>query len=115
MYGQTNPVNKTMTVGELMEMLKDHDLETPVLIGTDYGDISHTLQLLSLDSDQCEIESQGKIEDSGYSRSGFALNEEESDEWDGERDEDDECEFCGAGFDEDCECNGHGDVLVIKV
>ena len=107
-----NPLDNTMTVADLIEKLQEFDGNTPVLIGSDYGDMCHTLQLFGVQNDSFEIEGEHKIEESGYSQTGFCLNEDMDD--DDIFDEDDECRFCGEDI-MDCDCNGPEDVLVISL
>lgn len=58
----------TMTVAELQEALNNFSPDALVLFANDYGDMGHTMQVTGIDT----IE-ESEIEESGYSRSGWAL------------------------------------------
>lgn len=106
----TNPLDNTMTVSDLIEKLQEFDGKTPVVFGSDYGDIGRTLQLFGVQDNSFEIEGEHKVEETGYSQTGYCLNEEEDDYFD----DDDECRFCGDDI-MDCDCDGPEDVLVISL
>jgi hypothetical protein len=108
----SNPLDNTMTVSELIETLKDYDGKTPVVFGSDYGDIGRTLQLFGIQENSLEIEGEHKVVETGYSQTGFCLDEsEDSDDY---FDDEDECRFCGDDITE-CDCDGPEDVLVITL
>jgi hypothetical protein len=69
---------KSITLGELQEFVKDairfgHDEESVICFSSDYGDHCHTQQVHELSG---EFELQ-KIDKSGYSKSGYAIKDEE--------------------------------------
>ena len=68
---------RTITVGELRELLEDRDADELVIFSTGYGDYHNTPQALPLKGELEEV----TIVESGYSNSGFAIASE--------RDEDD--------------------------
>lgn len=77
----------TLTVGEVLDLLEGHNRDAKVLIVTDYGDISHTQQCLPF-SDAEELDPAiERLEESGYSHSGVALQAIEDDD-DGEQADD---------------------------
>lgn len=71
---------KTVTVGELMQLLSDYDPETPVIVTANYGDRCRTQQALPLSGEAEETQ----ITQSAYSDSGYAIGEPDEDEDDGE-------------------------------
>ncbi len=79
MRNQMRNIPNTLTVNQLieeLEMLRDSgDGETPVVMTADYGDYHHTTQALGIDA----LESR-EVEDSAYSKSGFALTDDDGDE-----------------------------------
>lgn len=80
---------KTLTVAELIERLEDMDPEARVVFTCDYGDYHHTAQALPIVDD---IEQSGKIEESAYSHSGFALVEDDGSEDDEDMDDEERAE-----------------------
>ncbi len=72
----TNPALKTITVGELIDLLQDQDRDARVVFTADYGDHSHTEQALGI---RGEVEAT-EITQTAYSSSGYALGEPESDD-----------------------------------
>jgi len=78
-------LHATMTAGELKRLIEDVDDDQPVLLCCDYGDISHTQQLLPI-RDALGIQTSN-IKTSGYSKSGIALIENDEDDDDREEDE----------------------------
>jgi hypothetical protein len=74
---------RTITVGDLIDLLKNEDENALVIFGADYGDRSHTEQALPLKG-ECETVN---VKETGYSNSGFAIvDEDDSDFEDGDRD-----------------------------
>lgn len=73
----------SLTVRELIELLKDEAPESPVIFASDYGDIGHTQQVFFLAGNLKEA----TVERSAYSDSGRALVDERED---GDDEEDDE-------------------------
>ena len=73
-------MNKTITVRQLIERLRDEDQDARVVFASDYGDRGNTQQVHFLDGD---IE-EGFIERSAYSDSGWALAD-----YDGDKPDDD--------------------------
>ena len=63
-----------MKVKDLIEMLEDFDGDMEVVTTYDYGDIVHTRAV-----NFPKHVSSGKIEESGYSKSGYAISEEDDD------------------------------------
>lgn len=59
---------QTITVGELLEELEGKDLDMPVAVTVDYGDYSHTMQVIGLGYAEPAV-----ICESAYSRSGFKV------------------------------------------
>lgn len=74
-------LNRGMTVADLIEVLQDCDPEARVMFACDYGDISHTQQVLPVDeaADLSDLEGS-YLADSGYSRSGVSLETELDDD-----------------------------------
>ena len=60
---------RTMTVGDLIELLSEQDPEAKVIFESDYGDYSHTRQALPIKGELEPV----IIHDSAYSNSGFAI------------------------------------------
>jgi hypothetical protein len=60
---------KTITAGELRELLEDLDDDAPVAFASNYGDRGGTRQVHALAGDAEEL----PIEESRYSESGWAL------------------------------------------
>jgi hypothetical protein len=63
---------QTTTAGMLIEELKNLDPDTPVAFASDYGDYTHTMQVHEIKGRLEKV----LLERSGYSRSGFAINED---------------------------------------
>ena len=80
---------KTLTVGELIELLQNEDPDARVVFTCDYGDYHHTPQALPICDD---VEQSGQIVESAYSQSGFALTEDDGSEEDDEDVDPEECE-----------------------
>lgn len=84
-YGEAARIERVlsrgMTVAELVEELRQLDQDAVVAFACDYGDISHTEQLLPVGTaDELCYET---VEESAYSHSGIAvraLGDEDSDE-----------------------------------
>lgn len=72
-------LNRTLTVGQLIEKLQEHSLDAKVLIGCDYGDRHHTTQALTIH----EVE-ELPISETAYSSSGMKVRSEEEPEEEGE-------------------------------
>ena len=73
---------RTLTVGQLKELLEDYDDDLQVIFTADYGDYHHTAQALPL-SGGADV---AAIAESAYSNSGFALvtdEEQDDEEYDG--------------------------------
>lgn len=68
----------TITVRQLIERLQDEDPDAKVVFSSDYGDRVGTRQVHFLKGDF----EQGKVGESAYSDSGFALADDDSDETD---------------------------------
>ena len=68
---------RTITVAQLIERLQGEDPEARVIFTADYGDYHHTQQALPITGDIDEVE---VVENEGYSRSGFALLEEDDED-----------------------------------
>jgi hypothetical protein len=66
---------RTITVGELIELLEDQDRDAQVIFKCDYGDICHTEQAIGISGEVEEVE----IAESGYSHSGYAIAEADPD------------------------------------
>lgn len=73
---------RTLTVRELIDLLSNEDENALVITSADYGDRSHTAQALPL---RGHLETV-TIRESGYSNSGFAIDDE--DDLDASNDED---------------------------
>jgi len=99
-YEVENVMNRTMTVGQLREMLENYDENTPVFMTANYGDICRTIQALVIE-DVVEA-SEGQLSESGYSHSGVAWNGEDANDCEAY------CEQCDDMFDgmEKCPCCG---------
>lgn len=78
-----------ISVDELIDELQTHDPEAVVVMTADYGDISHTQQVLPVRSVRA-IEDHEHVVESGYSHSGMALVSDDNDN--GDDDEDEEAE-----------------------
>jgi hypothetical protein len=74
---------KTITVGELKDLLDGYDEDTPVIFSADYGDYHHTPQALPLKGEAEDV----TVTETGYSNSGFAVVTEEDEEIDYDEDE----------------------------
>lgn len=64
---------KTITVGELRELLEDYEDDVPVVFASNYGDISRTQQVHPLRGDGDMV----AVRESAYSDSGYAVAEAE--------------------------------------
>ena len=77
----------SIKIGELIEQLQgameEYGPDVEVVCTADYGDHCHTEQALPL---RGEV-SERKVHESGYSNSGWALNDENADEDDDEENE----------------------------
>lgn len=74
-----------ITVGDLISELEQYDRELPVILTADYGDHCHTEQALPLLSIS---ESAGcTLKESGYSKSGVAVEDHADEDYDPELDE----------------------------
>lgn len=69
---------RSITVRELIDLLKDEDEGALVIFSCDYGDHSHTEQALGLRG-ECE---EVTITKSAYSHSGFAVAESDDEDED---------------------------------
>ncbi len=67
---------KTITVGELMQLLSDYDPATPAIFASNYGDRGRTQQAHGLRGHAEEVQ----LCESGYSDSGYAVADEEDDD-----------------------------------
>lgn len=78
-----------MTVADLIDALKGMDPKSPVMIATDYGDITHTTQLIGI----CEVEAIGgeNLSTTAYSESGLCITR------DRDEDEDEDAEKAETG------------------
>ena len=70
-----NLAQHTMTVRHLKEVLSRLDDDLPVVLASDYGDHTHTTQLMRIDA--VHLIDAKNIEDSGYSESGAAYYRDE--------------------------------------
>lgn len=70
-----NPTG-TITARELIEVLEGLEPDALVAFASDYGDYCHTMQVHGIEGDVEEH----LIEESAYSKSGWALNEEDGSE-----------------------------------
>lgn len=66
---------RTITVGELRDLLEGFDEDLPVIFASDYGDICHTKQAHPLSGAAWEVTLTG----SAYSQSGFAVVDPDAD------------------------------------
>lgn len=71
---------KTITVGELMQLLSDYDPERKVIFAANYGDRGRTQQAIPIRGELEEM----PLRESGYSDSGYALAESDEDWNDGD-------------------------------
>lgn len=69
---------RTITVGELRDLLEDHADDVRVIIASDYGDRAHTEQALPLRGEVDTV----TISESGYSSSGYAITDPDDDDED---------------------------------
>jgi len=82
---------RTMTVEQLINELRFHPSDTPVVFACDYGDHCHTQQALR--PKDVDLVDASLVVSSGYSQSGFAVDDEpEDDEPEDDEPEDDEPE-----------------------
>ena len=65
----------TLTVGKLIDILLPLDDDAPVVLASDFGDYTHTTQLVPIE-DVAFIDAKN-IEDSRYSQSGSAYYRDE--------------------------------------
>lgn len=72
-------LDNALTVEELLDILQDCDGDTKVIFKCDYGDIGHTQQALAVTSVELLYDSGCKLEESGYSLSGVAIEEVDPD------------------------------------
>ena len=70
-----NLAQHTMTVRHLKEVLSRLDDDLPVVLANNYGDHTHTTQLMRIDA--VHLIDAKNIEDSGYSESGSAYHRDE--------------------------------------
>lgn len=63
---------RSITVRELIDLLSCEDEQALVIFGADYGDRGHTEQALGIRG-ECETVT---IKESGYSNSGYAIEDE---------------------------------------
>lgn len=71
----------SITVKELIELLKDEEPDAVVCFTADYGDYHHTQQALPIFG---QLEEHEMVEENAYSHSGWALVGEPDDEEDEE-------------------------------
>ena len=71
-------LENAMTVRDLIEELQTMDLDAVVLIGSDYGDITHTIQALPINGTEELVE--GDLGTTAYSRSGLCVCEDGPDD-----------------------------------
>ena len=65
---------RTITIGELIDLLQDQDPDAQVLFTANYGDRGHTAQALPIHGEIDDIKEEGlTVAESGYSISGFAI------------------------------------------
>lgn len=64
---------RTLTVRELIDLLEQEDEQALVIVTADYGDRSHTAQALPI---RGQLETV-TVRESGYSASGFAIEDED--------------------------------------
>lgn len=65
---------RTLTVGQLRDLLADYGDDLPVVFSCDYGDYCHTEQALPIRGhDVFEV----VLEESAYSQSGFAVADDD--------------------------------------
>lgn len=67
---------RSITVQDLLDALEDQPKDALVIVGADYGDLSHTEQALGLKGEVEEV----TITPSAYSNSGFAIAEPDEDD-----------------------------------
>lgn len=81
-------LENALTVGELIEELKMVDPAARVVFACDYGDICHTQQALTVETID-ELAEDEALKESGYSKSGIAIESREIDWY---------CEACDEDF-----------------
>jgi hypothetical protein len=78
-------LKNAITVADLIAELEQFDGDAVVLVASDYGDISHTMQVAPVDCIEVLDPREARLEESGYSNSGVALAEcdqdDDCDEW----------------------------------
>lgn len=62
-------LDRSMTVGQLREILEDYSDDEPVMFGCNYGDYHRTQQVLLIEGNLERL----PVEDSAYSESGWAV------------------------------------------
>jgi len=67
-----------LTVEQLIEALQDQNPDSVVVFACDYGDHCHTKQALPVESVEKLYD---QIKESGYSQSGLAICEEDSEDF----------------------------------
>ncbi len=66
-------LSNALTVEELIDELQNYPKDAKVVFACDYGDYCHTQQALPIETcDEIDLSNE-RIEESGYSRSGLAL------------------------------------------
>ena len=68
-----NVLDKALTVSDLIEELQSMDPDAKVLFACDYGDISHTVQVLPVETIDEGDEDTERLEETCYSNSGVML------------------------------------------
>ncbi len=79
-----------MTVAELIDALGDCDPDAVVVMLSDYGDYSHTMQALPIKECDGITGDQVVVEEPGYSHSGLALVESDGRDEDEDEESDEE-------------------------
>lgn len=64
---------KSITVAELRELLEGEPDDKRVVFASDYGDHGHTMQAVELEGETEDV----RLEESGYSKSGWAVRDTE--------------------------------------
>jgi hypothetical protein len=73
-------LDQALSVEELIDILQQFDGDAKVVFGSDYGDITHTMQATAVTSCEELGSLSSTLVESAYSNSGVAIEEGEDDE-----------------------------------
>lgn len=87
----------SITVKELIDILRMHKPDAKVIFASDYGDRGHTQQAHKIEGDIEPV----KLTESGYSESGFKVVDDFDTDVDDDREDGDDDEYDGVEEDDD--------------